>query len=275
MSGQNVALVRRWFAEVWNQGRLDTIQELMAADAVGIGQGGADVVIRGPQQFRAFVEKLRGAFPDIHVTVEDAFEAGDKVAARWSATMTHRGGQLGIAASGKEVRITGISIVRIADGQIVQGWDNWDQLTMMREIGAIGEPRVSLPAAALEMRKQFATYADAITAFATAQLIGYLLLLTHGDCFTLNVITAIWWAAPIGAAVNLFYVRLVFLCHRAARKLPDQPVGNASAVHSIERLRYIILAADVFFTLVVPFAIRYGWSTSHFFIDCKAACTHL
>jgi predicted ester cyclase len=59
------------------------------------------------------------------VTVEDAFGAGDKVVARWSATMTHKGGQLGIPASGKHVLITGISIGRIVNGKIVEGWDNW------------------------------------------------------------------------------------------------------------------------------------------------------
>jgi steroid delta-isomerase-like uncharacterized protein len=148
MSEEKVAIVRRWFQEVWNEGRVQTIHELMAEDAVGIGQAGPEAVIRGPQQFQLFVEKLRAAFPDIHVTIEDAFGGGDKVAVRWSATMTHQGGQLGVPASGKRVRITGISLVRIANGQIVEGFDNWDQFTMLREIGAIGEPSVALTASA-------------------------------------------------------------------------------------------------------------------------------
>ena len=146
MSEENVAIVRRWFQEVWNEGRFQTIHELMAEDAVGIGQAGPEAVIRGPRQFQPFVEKLRGAFPDIHVTIEDAFSSGDKVAARWSATMTHQGDQLGVPASGKQVRVTGISLVRIVHGQIVEGFDNWDQFTMLREIGAIGEPSVALTA---------------------------------------------------------------------------------------------------------------------------------
>ncbi len=146
MSQDNITIVRRWFDEVWNRGQVATIPELMAADAVGVGQGGAEVVIRGPHEFQAFVEKLRGAFPDIHVTIEDAFATEDKVAARWSATMTHRGDHLGLPASGKQVRITGISLVKIANGKIVAGWDNWDQLTMMREIGAIKGVEIPLAA---------------------------------------------------------------------------------------------------------------------------------
>lgn len=146
MSEQNVALVRRWFQEAWNEGRLETIHELMAADAVGVGQAGSEALISGPQQFQVFVEKLRGAFPDIQVTVEDAFGSSEKVAMRWSATMTHRGNHLGIPPTGKRVRITGISLVRLFNGRIVQGWDNWDELAMLRQIGALGQSSVALGA---------------------------------------------------------------------------------------------------------------------------------
>lgn len=147
MADNNVELIHRWFREVWNQGRLDTIQELMAPEFLGIGQSGPEAVIRGPQGFRAFVENLRGAFPDIHVTIEDTFASGDKVVARWSATMTHRGDQLGLPATGKQVRITGISIGRIVDSKIVEGWDNWDQLSMMQQIGAVAESKAALGSA--------------------------------------------------------------------------------------------------------------------------------
>jgi len=146
MSAGNVALLRRWFEEVWNQGRLETIHELMAPECVGTGEAGAGVVLRGPQEFQAFAEKLRAAFPDIQVTIEDGFEAGDKAVVRWSGTMTHRGDQLGVPATGKQIRITGMSMVRIVNGKIVEGWDNWDQMTMMQEIGAMGEARITLGA---------------------------------------------------------------------------------------------------------------------------------
>jgi predicted ester cyclase len=108
--------MKRCFREVWNQGKLDTIHELLSPDAVATGQGG----------------RIRSAFPDITTTVEDAFGLEDKVVVRWSATMTHRGDALGIPATGKHVRITGMTIVRIANGQIVEGWDNWDQLSHAR-----------------------------------------------------------------------------------------------------------------------------------------------
>ena len=58
--------------------------------------------------------------------------------------MTHSGDGLGIPASGKSVRSQGISIARIQDGKIVEGWDNWDQLGMLEQIGAYRRPEAEI-----------------------------------------------------------------------------------------------------------------------------------
>jgi len=136
---QNVALAKRWFQEVWNEGRVETVYELFSAEGIAHGQEGAEAELRGPEQFEAFVRKIRGAFPDIAITVEDVFGDGDKVALRWSATMTHSGNTLGVPASGRKVQSRGITMVRFADGKVVEGWDNWDELGMMKQIGAFPE----------------------------------------------------------------------------------------------------------------------------------------
>lgn len=141
---ENIQLLTRWFNEVWNQGKLETVQELLSPDAVAIGQAGSGVKLRGPQDFVPFVQQIRKAFPDIKVDVEDAFGADDKVVLRWSGQMTHSGDGLGIAATGKSVRVTGITIVRIVNGKIVEGWDNWDQLGMMQQIGAYTQPEATV-----------------------------------------------------------------------------------------------------------------------------------
>ncbi|MGA3104204.1 MAG: ester cyclase [Terriglobales bacterium] len=133
---ENVQLMRRWFKEVWNEGKTESIHELLAPDAIGIGELEDGSPLRGPAEFVPFVERIRGAFPDIKIVVEDAFGAEDKVVVRWSATMTHRGDHLGMPASGMRVHIAGMSIARISEKQIIEGWDNWDQLGMLRQIGA-------------------------------------------------------------------------------------------------------------------------------------------
>jgi steroid delta-isomerase-like uncharacterized protein len=141
---ENVALMRRWFKEVWNEGKTQTIYELLSPDAIGIGQLEDGGPLRGPAEFLPLVERIRGALPDITMVVEDAFGTEDKVVLRWSATMTHHGDHLGMPASGKRVRMTGITIARIADKKIIEGWDNWDQLGMLKQIGAYASPQTSL-----------------------------------------------------------------------------------------------------------------------------------
>jgi len=137
MSEANKTLVRRWFEEVWNQGREETIDELFAANGVGYGLGDTDVPLRGPAGFKPFVRNLRGALPDIHMTIEDLIAESDKVTVRLDVQGTHKGGQLGVAATGRQIRIAGVVIVRIANGQIVEGWNSWDQLGLLRQIGAL------------------------------------------------------------------------------------------------------------------------------------------
>jgi len=138
---ENIQLIRRWFQEVWNENRIQTVYDLLAPDAIGRGQTGSQGELHGPKDFVPFVKQIRAAFPDIHVEINDAFGAGDKVVARWTATMTHSGDDLGMQATGKSVRITGTTIARILDGQIIEGWDNWDQVGMLEQIGAYSRPQ--------------------------------------------------------------------------------------------------------------------------------------
>lgn len=133
---ENMQVVRRWFEEVWNQGKIETIHELLAPDAITKGQTFTKEEIRGPKEFEAFVRQINAVFANQQIKIEDIFGAGDKVVARWSATMTHKDNGLGVPATNKVVRITGTSIGRIVDGKIVEGWDNWDQLGLLEQIGA-------------------------------------------------------------------------------------------------------------------------------------------
>lgn len=138
MSDENRALIHRWFEEVWNKGRAEAIDELFADD--GIANGLADESgepLRGPSGFKPFFQKFREAFPNIEVIVEDTIAEGDKVAARCRVRGTHKGASLGVAATNNEIEFTGITIARIKDGKIVEAWNNFDFLSMSRQINAI------------------------------------------------------------------------------------------------------------------------------------------
>jgi steroid delta-isomerase-like uncharacterized protein len=131
---ENISLMRRWFKEVWNEGRVQTIYDLLDEHISGWGQDEPGVEIRKPADFVALYNRIHGAFPDMKIAIEDAFGAEDRVVLRWSAAMTHTGNYLGMPATNKKVRITGITIARIANGKIVEGWDNWDQLALMQQV---------------------------------------------------------------------------------------------------------------------------------------------
>jgi steroid delta-isomerase-like uncharacterized protein len=143
----NVALLKRWFQEVWNEGRIETIHEIMAPEAIARGQYGPNQHIRGPEEFEEFVDRIRGSFSEMRVNVEDIFGVDDKVVLRWSGEMTHTGDALGFPATNKRIKVSGITIARFANGQIVEGWDNWDQLAMLEQLGVYKQPEATLPLA--------------------------------------------------------------------------------------------------------------------------------
>jgi steroid delta-isomerase-like uncharacterized protein len=132
----NLAAMKRWFEEVWNHRRMETIYELVAPDCVIQGVSETGETLHGPGAFVLVYQRLVSAFPDIRITVEDCFGAGDRIVARWSATMRHTGNGLGIEPTGAPLQLSGITIVRFADGQVVESWDQWDKLAMFKQIEA-------------------------------------------------------------------------------------------------------------------------------------------
>jgi predicted ester cyclase len=124
-------LGRRWFEEVWNKGRRDAIAEMLLPDAV-LHEAGVDSV--GPEGFYPLFDRLSAAFSEIHVVVDDIMADGDKICVRWSFSGKHTGGGLGFAASGVVVHTTGITIMRVADGMLIEGWQNWDMLGLIQQI---------------------------------------------------------------------------------------------------------------------------------------------
>jgi steroid delta-isomerase-like uncharacterized protein len=140
---RNSDLIRKWFEEVWNQGQEATIDALCAKEAIGHGQtlDGSDVV--GPDHFKQFWQNFRAAFTSIHVEIHQTIEQGEMVMARWTITMMHTGPFLGIPPSGKQITTKGMSIQRFVGGKIVEAWDNWDQLGVMAQLGAVSLEKLS------------------------------------------------------------------------------------------------------------------------------------
>jgi steroid delta-isomerase-like uncharacterized protein len=137
MSEENKAVARRFY-EAWSEGNLDALDELVAADAVdhdAYNPHGQE----GLEGAKKTIAMYREAFPDTSFEIEDQLAEGDKVVTRWTATGTHEGELMGMQPTGRKATITGITIDRIEDGKVIEGWTNWDTLAMMQSIGAIPE----------------------------------------------------------------------------------------------------------------------------------------
>ena len=93
-----------------------------------VGQG------PGLEGIKQLVGVYHAVFPDLHVSTDDVVLSGDRVVVRWTGTGTHEGDQLGVPATHRQVRLTGIDILRIDDGRIVERWGETNGLEMMEQI---------------------------------------------------------------------------------------------------------------------------------------------
>jgi steroid delta-isomerase-like uncharacterized protein len=128
---------RRLIEDPW-QGKLDEVIGLVADDYVGHNPGVPEPVI-GKAGYREFVDTYLAAFPDGKITVNDQIAEGDTVTARWTGRGTNTGELMGMAPTGKEVTVTGITYSKISDGQLHEAWTSWDTLGMLQQLGAVPE----------------------------------------------------------------------------------------------------------------------------------------
>lgn len=125
--------LRIWFERVWNQGDESTIDQLYAPTAVANGLPAA--AVPGPEGFKPFFRAFRAAFPNIRVEVTHAVSEGDLGVVHCRITGTHTGALMGLPPTSKSFTITGMTMARVADGRILEGWNSFDFLTMYQQLG--------------------------------------------------------------------------------------------------------------------------------------------
>jgi steroid delta-isomerase-like uncharacterized protein len=138
MSEQNKAIVRRLFEELWNKGNLSVAEELYAPNYTHHDPSTPDFG-RGPESERKRATLYRTAFPDLKLTIEDIIAEGETVMARWSCRGTHKGDLSGSAPTGKQFTISGVTIARLTNGKLAEGYVNWDALGLMQQLGVAPE----------------------------------------------------------------------------------------------------------------------------------------
>lgn len=130
-------ILARWFDEVWNKQNKDTIDELCSADSIIHGLGENEVF--GSEGFKVFQAVFCAAFSNIYTTVDTLIEDGKFAACNYTFRAIHTGEFVGHPASGREVFIKGITIVRTENGQMVETWNQWDALGLLKQISASAE----------------------------------------------------------------------------------------------------------------------------------------
>ena len=124
--------------EIFNQGKLQLIDELYAPDYRDRSvQPGMAPTREG---FKQFVTSLRTAFPDLHYTIDDSIESGDKFVTRLTASGTMRGEFAGMPATNKHATWTEFHIVRVNNDLVVEHWGLVQELGMMVQLGVIPAP---------------------------------------------------------------------------------------------------------------------------------------
>jgi steroid delta-isomerase-like uncharacterized protein len=132
------AFIRRWFEEVWNKKREDAVDEMLAADGVAHGLSDTDGnEVHGPEAFKRLQRQFVESFPDMHIEVEDTVVEGDMIAARCRVTGSHLGHGIGVTPTNGPVEFTGMTIVRVKDGKIVEAWNEFNFMEMYRQVGAL------------------------------------------------------------------------------------------------------------------------------------------
>lgn len=135
----NKAIVRRYFEQVIGQGRADLVEEFMVDDIELHGTN----LPAGLEALGGWVTAMAAAFPDRQTTVEDVIADGDKVVVRTTFSGTHQGEMEGIPATGRSISQPAITIFRLTNGKIAEGWYAADNLSMMQQLGAIPAPRAA------------------------------------------------------------------------------------------------------------------------------------
>lgn len=133
---QNKNMVRRYFGEAWNEGRLDVLDELLAPQYINHTPSTPNPPL-GPGGLKPIIASFRKAFPDLHFEIKDLIANDSMVVARVIMTGTQQDSLFGLPPTGRKVTVNQINIEKISHGQITEHWRVTDELSLMRQLGFV------------------------------------------------------------------------------------------------------------------------------------------
>jgi steroid delta-isomerase-like uncharacterized protein len=130
---QSKQAARDFFEQIWNQKDESAIDRFIPENAKGNDPDFGS----GREGFRRQWRQWIAAFPDLHFEVVDLIAEGDKVLTRWVLTGTHQGEYLGAPPTGRQIRVEGMSLDRIENGMVAEGFDGWDNYGFRKQLGLV------------------------------------------------------------------------------------------------------------------------------------------
>lgn len=134
---KNKQVARSFFEDVLDKGMLDKYAESHAKDFIAHAADHNATL----QEDLAAARDERHAMPDMRVTVNQILAEGDLVSVYWTASGTNTQEGLGFPATGKKIKIDGMTLFRIKAGKISEEWSVWDMLSVMRQAGLLTSPK--------------------------------------------------------------------------------------------------------------------------------------
>jgi steroid delta-isomerase-like uncharacterized protein len=142
---ENKHITQRFMDECWNQGKMDSMRELVASGCK-LHDPVFPALTSGADNLKRHIEMCRVGFPDLKFSIDDTIAERNEVVHHWTARGTHKGQFLGQPPTNRTATVSGTSIHRIEGGKIVEQWSDWNLMTLMEQLGVSAAPKTEVMA---------------------------------------------------------------------------------------------------------------------------------
>ena len=140
MYEDNKAIARKYLEEVWNESKLDVLEQIVAADC-SLHDPVFPSLTPGKDSLKRHIQMCKTSFPDLRFTLDNEIAERNEVVIHWTARGTHKAPFLGMQPTNRKATVSGTSIFRISGGKIVETWSDWNVLTLMEQLGLSVSPK--------------------------------------------------------------------------------------------------------------------------------------
>lgn len=144
-TAENKEVVRRFMEECWNQGKMNSVRELVSEEC-RYHDPVFPSLTSGAENIKQHISACRNGFPDINFSIDDTIAERNEVVVHWTAHGTHKAAFLGMPPTNRKATNSGTSIFRIENGKITEQWSDWNLMSLLDQLGISNAPKAEAPA---------------------------------------------------------------------------------------------------------------------------------